>query len=290
MTLFHEQQQMQSLRLAYNLSRITLALTIIQYLPLANAFGQQNHEAPKQSKPWTQLSSEGVTAHVSGKTLSLQLDAKAVTSKKAVIARLCAPIRSIQWKGHPEAELKILPTQQEWSFVWKAAPSDSPVIEVVFDSEPCLPPGCPMARPTGDSSIMLHAYQAKTFGEKLLFEPQWYKNTVGYWVVETDYAAWDLKIDQSGTYSVAMLQGCGKGQGGSDAVVTLRQNNDLKAELPFQTIDTGHFQNFRWNHLGTIDVMGTGQYELRIDAKRIAKVALFDVRAIHLVRQATGQE
>ena len=91
---------------------------------------------------------------------------------------------------------------------------------------------------------MLHAWQAKTFGEKILFEPQWYKNTVGYWAIESDYATWELKIDQPGTYSVAMLQGCGKGQGGSDAVVTLRQDNTVKAKLHFQTIDTGHFQNF----------------------------------------------
>ena len=125
-----------------------------------------------------------------------------------------------------------------------------------------------------------------TFGEKLRFEPQWYKNTVGYWAVASDYATWDLKIQQPGTYTVAVLQGCGKGHGGSDAVISLRQGNDVKAMLPFQTIDTGHFQNFRWNHLGTIDVAEGGTYQLRIGAERIAQNALFDVRAIHLVRQA----
>lgn len=133
---------------------------------------------------------------------------------------------------------------------------------------------------------MLHAWQAKTFGEKVLFEPQWYRNTVGYWAVETDYATCDLEIDQPGTFSIAMLQGCGKGQGGSDALVTLRQKDQIIARLPFQTVDTSHFQNFRWSHLGMIGISATGTYQLRIDATRIAKVALFDVRAIHLVRQA----
>ena len=89
---------------------------------------------------------------------------------------------------------------------------------------------------------------------------------------------------------MAVLQGCGKGQGGSDAVISLRQDGQVKAELTFQTIDTGHFQNFRWNHLGMIELPAAGTYQLRIDATRIAKVALFDVRTIHLVRQATAAQ
>ena len=32
----------------------------------------------------------------------------------------------------------------------------------------------------------------------------------------------------------------------------------MRAELPFRTIDTGHFQNFRWNHLGAIDLSDAG--------------------------------
>ena len=227
---------------------------------------------------------------VDGKTLWLKLDANTVKSKKAVMPRLCAPIRAIGWKGQPDADLKIRPAQQDWTFSWKVAPTNSSVIEVVFDSTPFLTADCPVATPAGDGSVMLHAWQAKTFGEKILFEPQWYKNTVGYWAIDSDYATWELKIDQPGTYSVAMLQGCGKGQGGSDAVVTLRKDNTVSAELPFQTLDTGHFQNFRWNHLGLLKLKEPGAYQLRIDAKRIAKVALFDVRMIHLVRQADSEQ
>jgi hypothetical protein len=187
-------------------------------------------------------------------------------------------------------DLKFRPEPQEWVFSWKAAPTEASVIEVVFDTPPVLPPDCPKSVPAGDGSVMLHAYQARTSGEKLRFEPQWSKNTVGYWTVPTDYALWNLTIDQPGTYSVAVLQGCGAGQGGSDAVITLRRGDDAtRAELPFKTIDTGHFQNFRWNHLGTIDISDGGEYELRIEAKRIANAALFDVRAIHLVRQAVAR-
>lgn len=270
-----------------NLTVVLVTLAAMQGAFATDALGQTSG-VPKDATAWHQLNGEGVSAYVYGKRLWLQLDANTLKTRKAVIPRLCAAIRSIQWKGHPKADLKIRPAQQAWTFSWKAAPSDSSVIEVVFDSIPLLPPDCPKAIPAGDSSVMLHAWQAKTYGEKILFEPQWYKNTVGYWAIDSDYATWDLEIDQPGTYSIAMLQGCGKGHGGSDAVVSLRQDDQVKAELPFKTIDTGHFQNFRWNHLGMIEVAEAGSYQLRIDATRIASVALFDVRAIHLVRQATA--
>lgn len=263
-----------------------ILVVLIQAAPAAEVATQDT--IPTNANPWPELNRGGVSVHVDGKTLWLKLDADRLKSKQAVLPRLCAPIRSIRWKGQPEADLKIRPAQQEWTFSWKSVPNDSSVIEVTFDSTPLLPRDVPVATPAGDGSVMLHAWQARTFGEKILFEPQWYKNTVGYWAIDTDYASWDLKIDQPGTYSIAMLQGCGEGQGGSDAVVSLRQHDKVRAELPFRTIDTGHFQNFRWNHLGMLELKQPGAYELRIDATRIAKVALFDVRAIHLVRQAVA--
>lgn len=266
-----------------------VAVTLLHSISNQDSFGQAN-ELATDAKPWPQISGDGISASVSGKTIWLQLDANAANSKRAVISRLCAPIRAMHWKGHPDMELKFVPEPQHWVFSWSTAPSDAPVIEIIFDLPPVLPADCPQAIPAGDGSVMLHAYQASTFGVKLRFEPQWYKNTVGYWAVATDYATWDLTIDQPGAYSIAVLQGCGDGQGGSDAVLTLKQGVQVKAELPFQTIDTGHFQNFRWNHLGMVVVPDAGEHTLQITPRRIAKVALFDVRAIHLVRQAKSSE
>ena len=236
------------------------------------------------------LSNDGAKVHQRGQALWLELQPAALDAKQAMIPRLSAPIRSIQWQGAPDAELKFWPEQGEWVFSWKQRPTDADVIEVVFDAPPVLPEDCPQATAAGDGSIRLHAFQARTFGEKLRFEPQWYKNTVGYWTIPTDYATWDFEVDQPGTFSVALLQGCGAGQGGSDALLTLRQADNVATELPFQTIDTGHFQNFRWSHAGHVVIEESGTYELRIQPTRIAKNALFDVRAIHLVRQAKPQK
>jgi hypothetical protein len=268
---------------------LIIALAIVQFASAEEATGPRQ-VLPEGAKRSAQLSTEGVSAYVRDRTLWLQLDSNVAQSGKTAIPRLCAPIRSLHWKDDGDAELGCLPEPQQWIFSWQTAPAESPVIEVVFDSTPLLPADCPAASPAGDGSIMLHAYQASTFGEKLRFEPQWYKNTVGYWTIASDYATWELTIDQPGSYSVAVLQGCGKGQGGSDALITLRQGDQVKAELSFQTIDTGHFQNFRWHHLGAVNLTASGPYQLRLVARRIAKAALFDVRTIHLVRQAKRSE
>ena len=241
------------------------------------------------------LSSASVRAELDGATLLLTPKPNAIQARKFTIPRLCSPIRSIQWLEESDVAIKFWPEPDEWVFSWKKDPSGSRVIKVELDQTPVLLPDCPISEPAGDSSIILHACQASTFGEKLRFEPQWYKNTVGYWTIPTDYATWKLVVGQEGTYSVAVLQGCGAGRGGSDATITLRAIKQAEAgqgssasaiKLAFQTVDTGHFQNFRWNHLGFVQIPSTGTYELRIQPDRIAKGALFDVRTIHLVRQA----
>lgn len=239
---------------------------------------------------------ETVYVKVFGKEnrLWLVLNAKALAEQKAVIPRLCSPIRSIGWSGSSREEIKFAPEPDEWVFSWKAAAGaegkpEELAIDVVLERPPTLLANAPSALAAADGSVLLHAYQAKTVGEKLRYEPQWYKNTVGYWTVPSDYATWELTIDQPGEFSVAVLQGCGQGQGGSQASLSLRKGDAVVAQLEFTTIDTGHFQNFRWNHLGKLTIDEAGSYQLRLEAKRIAKAALFDARMIHLVRQAKAE-
>ena len=103
-------------------------------------------------------------------------------------------------------------------------------------------------------------------------------------------AEWNFVADQPGTFTVAVLQGCGAGQGGSVVVASVRTATDEVDRLSFQTIDTGHFQNFRWNHLGSVTIPAAGSYQLRLTPGKIAKAAVFDVRMVHLVRQARAVE
>jgi hypothetical protein len=232
------------------------------------------------------ISNPDVNVFRASRTLWLAPTRKSVEARTLSIPRLCAPIRSLHWQDDPDRELAFVPEPETWVFSWKSSVKTDPLIKVVFDGDPLLPDQCSPAQPAGDGGVMLFADHAETHGEKLRFEPQWYKNTVGYWTVPTDYANWELKIDAPGHYSLAVLQGCGKGQGGSRGLITLRAGQTKVAELRFETVDTGHFQNFRWIHLGKIQIAKPGEYELRIEAVSISKVALFDVRSIHLVKQA----
>lgn len=139
-----------------------------------------------------------------------------------------------------------------------------------------------------------HPYEmllAMVAGEKVRFEPQTFKNTVGYWTGKQDSATWRFDVREAGRFNVAILQGCGKGHVGSTARMEFMdptKSTDAGASpetmLEFEVLETGHFQNFQWRHLGTIELVKSGQYDLRIIPTAIKKAALMDVRAINLVR------
>ncbi|MEP3481322.1 MAG: hypothetical protein ABJZ55_18925 [Fuerstiella sp.] len=232
------------------------------------------------------LSDDACDTFRDGRTLWLVPNDASLKAKRCSIPRLCASLTSIGWSDPSKQAIHFKPEPEHWDFTWKESAPKNARIKVVFEKEPVLPSQSEPAAPAADGSIMLHADQAKTVGKKLRFEPQWFKNTVGYWAVPTDYATWNLQFAEAGEYSVAILQGCGSGQAGSDALISLRHQESVVAELPFRTIDTGHFQNFRWNHLGRISVAKAGTYQLQINAVRISKAALCDIRSIHLVKQA----
>ena len=116
-----------------------------------------------------------------------------------------------------------------------------------------------------------------THGEKLRFEPQPHKNTVGYWVNTEDWCEWHFTA-KPGDYKVYIWQGCGTGQGGSEVGVA-SGNTTVK----FIVEDTGHFQNFKQREIGVLKLNDTGDYKLRLKPIKKAKNAVMDVRRIKLV-------
>jgi hypothetical protein len=137
--------------------------------------------------------------------------------------------------------------------------------------------------------VWLPAHRAATHGRNLRFEPQPFKNTIGYWTLADDHALWSFVVDQPGEYRIAVLQGCGAGQGGSEAKIEILRDDAVVAVEEFRVEETGHFQNFKWRSLGLVRLENPGQYQLKLSALRIARAAVGDFRAIHLVRQAQGR-
>ena len=126
-------------------------------------------------------------------------------------------------------------------------------------------------------NILLHSKTAEVHGTMLRFEPLPHKNTLGYWVRTEDWASWEFSVTKPGTFAVEVLQGCGKGQGGSEVEVSIGEQ-----VLKFTVEDTGHFQNFKAREIGTVTIDKPGRYTLTVKPKKKAAAAVMDLRSIAL--------
>ncbi len=135
----------------------------------------------------------------------------------------------------------------------------------------------------GGGSVILHACRATVTGEKLRYEPQPHKNTLGFWVNQADWAAWSLEIDKPGTFEVEITQGCGTGHGGSEVELTLEAAKDGKPQtIPFVVEDTGGFQNWKKRVIGRVTVEKGGSYTLSVKPKMKKGGAVMDLQRVKL--------
>ncbi len=233
-----------------------------------------------------QMARQGNNLYLSPNSLSGK-DSQADVGEQqgaVTIPRIAASLVGVQWLGQKPSESFSLKVEQDhWIVNWKDRPKAAQVIELTFDSQPKLLSEVRATVAAGDGSIYLPACLATTVGEKIRYEPQTFKNTVGYWVGKQDFARWEFSVDEPGSYNVCILQGCGTGQGGSTATLTVGEGNDIQS-VAFEVLETGHFQNFQWRTIGQVDLTRSGVFPLKIAPTEIKKNALMDVRAVHLVR------
>ena len=128
-----------------------------------------------------------------------------------------------------------------------------------------------------DGIVTLPARTAEVHGAMLRYEPLPHKNTLGFWVRADDWASWEFTVRKPGTFAVEVLQGCGKGQGGSEVEVSVGGQ-----ALTFTVEDTGHFQNFKDRKIGTVTFDKPGRYTLTVKPKKKAAAAVMDLRSIAL--------
>jgi len=128
-----------------------------------------------------------------------------------------------------------------------------------------------------DGIVSLHAKTAEVHGTQLRFEAQPHKDTLGFWTQVGDWASWEFEVTKPGEFRVEILQGCGRGQGGS--VVEVVVGNSV---LPVTVEDTGGFQAFKARDIGTVRVETTGRHTLTVRPKTKAAAAVMDLRAVTL--------
>ncbi len=130
---------------------------------------------------------------------------------------------------------------------------------------------------SADGVITLPARTADIHGVQVRFESVPHKNTLGFWTQLNDQVSWDFMVTRPGTFAVEALQGCGKGQGGSEVEFDFG-----KQKLRMAVEDTAGFQNFKPVKIGSVTIAEAGRYTLRVKPLRKAGVAIMDLRAVTL--------
>jgi arylsulfatase A-like enzyme len=134
-----------------------------------------------------------------------------------------------------------------------------------------------------DGAILLHGRAAKVHGTTLRYEPEPHKQTLGYWKNVADAAEWTFPVAAAGDFEIEVLQGCGKGYGGSTMLVAVDAGREGEPKpLTFEVEETGHFQAFTPRVIGRVK-LSAGEHTLRIQPKTIVNVACCDIREVRLV-------
>tara|TARA_R110002095_G_scaffold86825_1_gene75595 strand:- start:4000 stop:4839 length:840 start_codon:yes stop_codon:yes gene_type:complete len=207
---------------------------------------------------------------------------KSVSSHKIQIPRMNNRVKAIYFaQDAGKKPLTLKPGITEWEIQLPQTDLTLPASVIVeFNEAPYLPIEPAVIQENAAMQLVLDAKDAIVHGELLRFEPQPHKNTVGYWANEQDWCEWKLDLKSSGVFDVYLLQGCGKGQGGSEVQLSVGEQ-----KLNFVVEDTGHFQNFKERHIGKVQLNQSGVLTLQVKPIQKARNAVMDVRQIRLVRQ-----
>lgn len=197
------------------------------------------------------------------------------------LPRLNNPIRKVLLKSAAgQRELSLKPQLKHWEIRLPAA-GDPQTVIVETIGRPwwsTLPRVVSPVAASGDT-ITLAAHDGVAHGKLLRYEPQPHKNTLGYWAQVKDWCEWSVYVERPGSYQVHVLQGCGKGHGGSQVAVTMAGQS-----IKFTVEDTGGFQAFKDRDIGRFRINKPGLYQLQVRPISKASVAVMDVRRILLKR------
>lgn len=202
------------------------------------------------------------------------------------IPRFNSPYKRITlWGDTTSTQLEFRPEVAEWLITLPktAAVPATIVIETVGVPQLLSKPF--VAEANKEGSFILPAHHAVVHGKLLRYEPQPHKNTVGYWANEKDWCEWKVDVDKPGSYDVYILQGCGKGHGGSEVRISVG-----KSDLAFVVEDTGHFQNFKERLVGKLELIAGKKQSLKVVPINKAKAAIMDVRQVRLEHSAGQQQ
>jgi len=241
---------------------------------------------PDQLLPWagSWLQQKGIEVYRGADRVELVV-VGGVTNPVLKLPRLNNPVKSVEIinpevRTSKQRKLQIAPKPTHWEIRLPQVALASPLrIRITTVGRPWSArlPRVVAAATASSGTILLGAHDANVVGQNLRYEPQPHKNTVGYWSRVADWCWWSVYVERPGRYEVGVLQGCGKGHGGS--VVELHVAGQTQA---FTVEDTGGFQAFRQRSVGRVTISRAGLYRFEIRPVSKKSVAVMDIRQVQL--------
>lgn len=239
---------------------------------------------PQEAIPFETGVPGDVKLFASGNSLYTEIK-MAVDDSSLKIPRLANVVESIRWQSAPDSKISLQPEPDHWIIRHGKPPAaNGDVLIINLDTPPAVFDESVVTHSAPDGEILLPAKLAITNGENLRYEPQPHKNTVGYWSNMKATAEWKLLTPQKGPYEIDILQGCGTGHGGSQVEILVG-----KESRTFTVEETGHFQNFIWRTVGTLELPANETMTLKLAPKSKPGGAVMDVRAVRLSPVGTNR-
>ena len=250
----------------------TIATLILLSVPQSSA----------DDKPITKFPADVSWGRIVAQESALELHVNKLPASRVIsFPRLNNRMKSVYLEGKTEEEsnLKFKPEIATWEVTLPNVPSEFSGVVIFEALEPIELATKPhVVKQSKNGDVILPSHYVVTHGKLLRYEPQPHKNTMGYWANAEDWAEWHVGITQPAEFEVEILQGCGKGQGGSIVEIEI-----AGSKCQFEIEDTGHFQNFKARKVGTVRVDKAGDFPLKIRTIKKAKVAACDIRQIRLL-------
>ena len=238
-------------------------------------------EIPATANAVAGWSEPGAQAWTAENRLWIQL-ASVKKDEMVKVPRFIGVVKQVTWLRGSDAMLNVQPEPDHWTIRLTALPDGADqaaqqTLVLQFDEPPILFSQRKPVQADQHGVITLRARKGIVHGVNLRYEPQPHKNTVGYWSNEQDWAEWQFAVKQPGTYELEILQGCGKGHGGSKVVI-----ETAGQKTAFEVQETGHFQNFVWRKLGKVELAEGADTGLTVRCQQKISGAVMDIRAIRL--------
>jgi hypothetical protein len=205
------------------------------------------------------------------------------------IPRLHNSVLRVSTLGGPQPTGRmsnLTPGVNEWviELPKETVADDLPVVVLDLDSPPRVAVDeVPVVQQQSDT-IVLHSRDGMPHGKMLRFEPQPHKNTIGYWIHESDWVEWKLHPSETKEFQVVLRYGCGANQGGSEISLSFSQDgSDERTVIPYTVEATGGFQDWRDVTVGNVKLTKDRVVGLTVKPIHKAKAAVMDIQQITLI-------